>query len=53
MKEKRKCINGAWAHGKFMPPKLYFYINYGTIQLNEKISSKAKTRNRPILRDIE
>ena len=48
--EKRKCIEGTWSNGIFMPGRLYFYINYSTIEL---ASGKTKTLGRPSLRDIE
>lgn len=50
--EKRKCIEGHWVSGKWMPGKLYYYTNYGTIKLN-KDKSKVKSFGRPLLRDIE
>ena len=52
-KEKRKCIEGVWNMGKFMPPKLYFYVNFGTILLNKSITSKQKIYAKPLLRDLE
>lgn len=51
--QKRRCIEGHWAGGRWMPPQLYFYINFGTIMLNKKASSKAKVPGRPFLRDLE
>jgi hypothetical protein len=36
-----------------MPGQLYFYVNFGTIMLNKKASSKAKVPGRPFLRDLE
>lgn len=51
--EKRKCIEGVWVGGKWMPGNLYFYMNYGHIKLNEDIFSKNKTIARPMLRDID
>lgn len=51
--QKRKCIEGAWAHGKYMPPKLYFYINFYTILLNKDLFAKQKIWSHPRLRDIE
>lgn len=50
--EKRKCIEGVWISGKYMPGKLYFYINYGTIKRNIG-QSKVKSYARPLLRDLE
>tara|TARA_R100000329_G_scaffold54503_1_gene49674 strand:- start:487 stop:2598 length:2112 start_codon:yes stop_codon:yes gene_type:complete len=51
--EKRKCIEGCWAGGKWMPGNLYFYINYWTILLNKTAHSKSKTPGKPFLRDLE
>lgn len=51
--EKRKCIDGVWTEGKFMPGVLYFFINFWTIQLNKKATSKVKTLGQPFLRDLE
>lgn len=50
--EKRRCIEGYWQCGKFMPGPLYFYVNYGTILLNRTQNSKTKTPGRPKLWDI-
>lgn len=50
--EKRKCIEGVWISGKYMPGKLYYYINYGTIKRNLG-TSKVKTYAKPLLRDLE
>lgn len=47
------CINGMWSGGKWMPPNLYFYVNFWNILLNEHDHSKHKTLARPILRDLE
>ena len=30
--EKRKCIEGYWVGGKWMPGPLYYYINFHNIQ---------------------
>jgi hypothetical protein len=49
----RRCIEGFWSGGRWMPPQLYFYVNFGTIMLNKKASSKAKVPGRPFLRDLE
>lgn len=55
--EKRKCIEGVWISGVYMPPQLYFYINYWHIKLNkDKGGSLAETNQiiaKPFLRDIE
>lgn len=50
--QKRRCIEGYWVGGKWMPGNLYFYVNFWTILLNKKISSTAKTKGRPLLWDI-
>lgn len=50
--EKKSCIEGKWVSGKYMPGKLYTYINYGTIKRNIG-NSKVKSYARPLLRDIE
>jgi len=50
--QKRKCIEGYWFEGKWMPGNLYFYINFTKILLNLP-GSKGKTLGRPFLRDIE
>jgi len=51
--EKRRCIDGVWMEGKYMPGVLYFFLNYWTIQLNKKATSKVKTLGQPFLRDLE
>lgn len=51
--EKRRCIEGLWIEGKYMPGVLYFFLNYWTIQLNKHITSKVKTLGLPFLRDLE
>jgi hypothetical protein len=50
--EKRKCIEGIWFGGKYMPGLNYFNANFWTIQLN-KDGAKVKSLGRPTLRDIE
>jgi len=50
--QKLNCIEGFWASGKWMPGKLYFYVNYGIIRLN-KDGAKTKSYGTPNLRDIE
>ena len=49
---EKKCIEGTWVEDKdgtwvFMPPKLFYFINYVTIV------SETRTRIKPWLRDIE
>ncbi len=50
--QKRRCIEGYWSSGKWMPPNLYFYVNFWHILLNKTGTSKAKTTGRPLLFDI-
>jgi hypothetical protein len=51
--EKRKCIEGTWVGGYYMPPALYFYTNYATIKLNKSRFDSRKVYSRPYLRDLE
>jgi len=51
--EKKRCIEGYWVGGVWMPGNLYFYINYWTILLNKTAHSKTKTPGKPFLRDLE
>jgi len=50
--QKRRCIEGHWVSGQWMPGRLYFYVNMATILLNKK-GSKVKFYGRPLLRDLE
>ena len=50
--QKKRCIEGYWVGGYWMPPSLYFYVNFGTIRLNKK-NSNRKEFGRPWLRDLE
>lgn len=51
-KEKRKCIEGMWQSGKWMPGPLYYYINFHHIQLESK-GAKSLSMGLPWLRDID
>lgn len=51
--EKKRCIEGHWVGGVWMPGNLYFYINFWTILLNKTAHSKTKTPGKPFLRDLE
>ena len=42
--EKRKCIEGYWQQGKWMPGPLYYYVNFHNIQF------KANSFSGPYLR---
>lgn len=48
----KRCIEGYWLGGYYMPSGLYFYTHMGTIQLTEE-DSNVKSLSRPKLRDIE
>lgn len=52
-KIKRRCIEGYWCEGKWMPGNLYFYINVSKILLNKTLNSKTKSLGSPNLRDLE
>lgn len=49
---KRRCIEGYWVSGKWMPGPLYYYVNFHNI-LFEDDSSVAQTIGLPFLRDID
>lgn len=49
---KKRCIEGFWAEGKWMPGSLYFYVNFGRILMHVG-GSKTKSIGRPNLRDVE
>jgi hypothetical protein len=51
--EKKRCIEGYWVGGTWMPGNLYFYVNFWTILLNKTATSKTKTPGKPFLRDLE
>ncbi len=51
--QKRRCIEGYWVGGYWMPPKLYFYINFGTILLKENENDKVRKFGSPRLSDKE
>jgi hypothetical protein len=53
MEQKKRCIEGYTQGGRWMPPNLYFYINFWNIRQNKKEKSKTKILDRPKLRDIE
>jgi len=50
--QKKRCIEGYWVGGKWCPPILYFYLNFGTILLNKGRTSKTKTPGRPLYFDF-
>ncbi len=49
---RRRCIEGYWQSGVWMPGSLFFYVNANTIKRNVN-GSKVKQFARPILRDVE
>jgi hypothetical protein len=50
--QKRRCIEGYWVSGKWMPGPLYYYINFHNI-LFEDDTSVAQATGLPWLRDID
>lgn len=48
--QKRRCIEGHWVGGKWMPGILYFYVNFCKIDIQ---TTKGKQLGRPWLRDLE
>lgn len=50
--QKRKCIEGEWQSGKWMPGPLYYYVNFHHI-LFEDDSSVSQATGLPWLRDID
>lgn len=50
--EKRRCIEGFWSGGKWMPGTLYYYCNFHTIRFEEE-GAASRRIGRPWLRDIE
>ncbi len=45
--QKRKCIEGDWCSGVWIPGRLYFYINFWSIEIG------GRGIDTPLLRDIE
>ena len=50
--EIRKCIEGKWESGYWLPGRLYFYINFATMELSER-NSKVRKLGQPRMRDTE
>jgi len=50
--EKRKCIEGSWVGGKWMPGPLYYYVNFHNIQFEDD-TSVSQAFGLPFLRDID
>ena len=52
--QKRRCMEGFWSSGVWMPGELYMYINMWTIEVDNKdMTSAGKILSRPWLRDID
>lgn len=52
VEQRRRCIEGYWAGGRYMPGNMYFYLNFWNILLNKNKASKAKEKGTPRLWDI-
>ena len=50
--QKKRCIEGYWVLGKWMPGVLYFYVNFWSIQRSGE-GNIGKQIGRPWLRDLE
>jgi len=50
--QKRRVIEGYWVSGKWMPPELYYYINFHNIKF-ESDEGVATSIGLPWLRDID
>ena len=50
--QKRRCIEGYWIGGQWMPGPLYYYVNFHNI-LFEDESSVSQALGLPWLRDID
>jgi len=50
---KRRCMEGYWHEGKWMPGPLYWYVNLCKIRLNKTEYSTTKVLAKPFLRDLE
>ncbi len=49
----KRCILGYWVGGTWMPPALYYYVNFHTIRLNKDLHTATKSFAQPLLRDLE
>jgi hypothetical protein len=48
---KKKCIEGEWIEGVWIPGNLWFYLNACVIELNKTRNSKTKVIGRPLFYD--
>lgn len=51
--EIKKSIEGYWHEGRYCPPQLYTYINYGIIERLSDDNVTSQKTTQPKLRDIE
>ncbi len=51
--QRKRCIEGYWSGGKYMPGAVYQYVNQWKIELNKGKNSKNKVIDHPFLRDLE
>lgn len=52
--QKQRCIEGVTIGGVWIPGRLYFYINFGTIEVDMGVgSSSFKRPGRPYFRDVD
>ena len=51
--ERKRCIEGYWVGGMWMPGPVYQFINHWKIELNKGKNSKQKVIDHPFLRDLE
>lgn len=51
--EIKKCVEGVWYEGRFMPPQLYTYYNFGVIERLDDENATSQKTTQPKLRDIE
>ena len=51
--QRKRCIEGYWVSGKYMPGVAYQYINHWKIEKNLTKNSKNKVIAHPDLRDLE
>jgi len=52
--QKRRCMEGYWVGGKWMPGELYTFVNIWNIKLNDLNRKNAgKIISRPWLRDLD
>lgn len=52
VEQRRKCIEGEWIAGRWMPGNLYFYINFWPIRMAKTKFAKTKGMGLPELYDI-